>query len=138
MNRLSIYLLLISLLQAAAFAPPKHFRFTTPSASQSNQHPPTQLNAKLSPRQLQFWQDVSVGLLPIEKFYAEKNQSLDRIWDFCERAKSGVAADALGEGHEPSEEHVDGLTAKVCDWLNVQFVALNAFACAVSDVVLKF
>lgn len=39
---------------------------------------------------------------------------MDRIWDFCKRAKSGVSPDGLMEGHLPSEEHVDGLTAKVC------------------------
>lgn len=102
MSRLSILLLLISLIISSAFQSPRI----------THTHPRTQLY--LTPRQLQFWEDVETGLLPIEAFYKDKNLSMDRIWKFCERAKSGVAADGLCEGHEPSEEHVDGLTAKVC------------------------
>jgi hypothetical protein len=104
-------LLLLTLLQANAFTLPnasttinsRHLKITTPTVLQ------------LTPRQIQFWSDVQKGLLPIESYYrTNKNQDINRIWEFVSRAKSGVSAEPLMEGHEPSEEHVDGLTAKVC------------------------
>ena len=62
MNSLPIHLLLISLFQATAFAPPKPHT----SISTAPLRTPTHLQAKLSPRQLQFWQDVQSGLYTIE------------------------------------------------------------------------
>ena len=43
------------------------------------------LLSALSPRQLQFWEDVDDGLVDIEKFYASKGQSMERIRTFCRR-----------------------------------------------------
>ena len=39
----------------------------------------------LSPRQLQFWEDVDDGLVDIEKFYEAKGESMERIRTFCKR-----------------------------------------------------
>ena len=109
MNCIS-FLSIISLFLHASNAfhsPNQHF------STKPQHHFKHRTTLQLTPRQLQFWQDVSTGLQPIEKFYADKNQSLDRIWEFCERAKSGISAVGCMDGHEPSEEHVEGLTAKV-------------------------
>ena len=39
---------------------------------------------------------------------------MDRIWDFCKRAQGELPLPQVEVGgHQPSEEHVDGLTAKV-------------------------
>ena len=66
----------------------------------------------LSPRQLQFWEDVDDGLVDIEQFYEAKGQSMERIRTFCERAQGNLPLpEPAGPGHQPSEEHVDGLTA---------------------------
>ncbi|KAL7485933.1 hypothetical protein ACHAW6_011528 [Cyclotella cf. meneghiniana] len=72
------------------------------------------LQAELTPRQLQFWEDVESGLVDIEKYYESKNgQSMDRIWTFCKRAQGELPLPRPEvKGHQPSEEHVDGLTAK--------------------------
>lgn len=51
---------------------------------------------------------------------------MDRIWEFVRRAKSGVSAEGATEGHLPSEEHVDGLTAKVS---SLQLYHHNSFDC---------
>lgn len=67
----------------------------------------------LSPRQLQFWEDVDDGLVDIENFYQAKGQSMDRIRAFCDRAQGNLPLPKpASEGHQPSEEHIDGLTAK--------------------------
>ncbi|KAL7542757.1 hypothetical protein ACHAXR_012825 [Thalassiosira sp. AJA248-18] len=72
----------------------------------------TALNV-LTPRQLQFWEDVDDGLVDIEKFYEAKGQSMERIRTFCERARGDLPLpEPATQGHQPSEEHVDGLTAK--------------------------
>eukprot|EP00956_Cyclotella_meneghiniana_P013643 scaffold19816_cov56-Cyclotella_meneghiniana.AAC.3 len=108
MNCIS-FLSIISLFLHASNAfhsPNQHF------STKPQHHFKHRTTLRLTPRQLQFWQDVSTGLQPIEKFYADENQSLDRIWEFCERAKSGVSAVGCMDGQEPSEEHVEGLTAK--------------------------
>ena len=104
-----IYLLLTSLPYTLCFAPaPLHLQsLIHPSSTATT---PTSLSA-LTPRQRQFWSDVQSGLRPIESFYSTKNQDLHRIHQFIERAKSGQAAPSTVEGHLPSEEHVDGLTA---------------------------
>lgn len=74
-------------------------------------HCRTALN--LTPRQLQFWEDVNIGLNSIEKFYKDnRGQSMDRIRTFCERAQGNMPLpEPAAPGHQPSEEHIDGLTA---------------------------
>lgn len=67
---------------------------------------------QLTPRQLQFWEDVEEGLVGIEKFYEKQGQSLDRIHTFCKRARGDLPLpEPAKAGHQPSEEHIDGLTA---------------------------
>jgi hypothetical protein len=62
---------------------------------------------------MQFWEDVDDGLTDIENFWAKQGQDIDRIRTFAKRA-SGLLPppEPSGPGHEPSEEHVDGLTSK--------------------------
>jgi hypothetical protein len=70
------------------------------------------LNA-LTERQMQFWEDVEDGLDGIEEFYRKKGQDIDRIREFGKRARGEIpSVTANITGHEPSEEHIDGLTAK--------------------------
>ncbi|EJK47172.1 hypothetical protein THAOC_34126 [Thalassiosira oceanica] len=67
--------------------------------------------AALSPRQLQFWEDVDEGIDDVAKYY--ETEDMVRVRDFCSRAKGELPLpEPLGEGHLPSEEHVDGLTAR--------------------------
>eukprot|EP00578_Thalassiosira_sp_NH16_P018781 CAMPEP_0181086056 /NCGR_PEP_ID=MMETSP1071-20121207/5547_1 /TAXON_ID=35127 /ORGANISM="Thalassiosira sp., Strain NH16" /LENGTH=350 /DNA_ID=CAMNT_0023167875 /DNA_START=64 /DNA_END=1113 /DNA_ORIENTATION=- len=67
---------------------------------------------QLSPRQLQFWEDVDDGLVDIEAFYEAKGQSMDRIHTFCSRARGDLPLpEPASPGHQPSEEHIDGLAA---------------------------
>mmetsp|Transcript_14772 Transcript_14772/g.20876 ORF Transcript_14772/g.20876 Transcript_14772/m.20876 type:complete len:357 (+) Transcript_14772:152-1222(+) len=87
---------------------------------------PTKLFAakQLTERQLQFWEDVEDGLNDVESFYnkefnkddsesATNNSIIQRIRDFATRASNGnVPPQDVIPGHQPSEEHVDGLTAK--------------------------
>ena len=62
---------------------------------------------------MQFWEDVDEGLDGIENFYAKKGQDIDRIRTFSKRARGELPPPTgYGPGHDPSEEHVDGLTAK--------------------------
>ena len=70
--------------------------------------------AALSPRQLQFWEDVEEGIENVAKYYeAENGQDVARVRDFCIRAKGELPLpEPSGEGHMPSEEHIDGLTAR--------------------------
>jgi len=69
-------------------------------------------NLYLTPRQLQFWEEVESGLDDVENFYAEKGQSMERIRTFCIRAQGGLPLpEPASPGHQPSEEHIDGLTA---------------------------
>ena len=66
----------------------------------------------LTPRQRQFWEDVEAGLDDVEKFYEEKGQSMERIRTFCARAQGDLPLpEPAALGHQPSEEHIDGLTA---------------------------
>ena len=68
--------------------------------------------AQLTPRQLQFWEDVEEGLVGIENFYAKQGESMERIKSFCKRAQGDLPLPVpASAGHQPSEEHVDGLTA---------------------------
>ncbi len=67
---------------------------------------------QLTPRQLQFWEDVEEGLVGIEKFYEKQGQSLERIHTFCKRARGDLPLpEPAKKGHQPSEEHIDGLRA---------------------------
>jgi hypothetical protein len=67
----------------------------------------------LTERQLQFWEDVDDGLKEIEEYYKdEKNMDIDRIFSFAKNAQKQTLPPPQGPGHEPSEEHVDGLTAQ--------------------------
>jgi len=67
----------------------------------------------LTERQQQFWEDVEEGVDDIATYYEAKGDSLERIRAFGRSARgetpppTGYAA-----GHQPSEEHVEGLTAK--------------------------
>jgi len=68
----------------------------------------------LTERQMQFWEDVDDGLKDIEQYYrSEKNMDIDRIYAFAKSAqKISPPPKPQAPGHEPSEEHVDGLTAQ--------------------------
>eukprot|EP01082_Thalassiosira_pseudonana_P004288 g4528.t1 g4528 contig15:1210807-1212295(+) len=71
------------------------------------------LQAQLTPRQLQFWEDVEKGLEDVGKFYGSKGENIDKILTFCKRAQGELPLpEPVSSGHQPSEEHVDGLTAK--------------------------
>eukprot|EP00804_Cyclotella_cryptica_P027734 CCRYP_020465-RA/>CCRYP_020465-RA protein AED:0.10 eAED:0.10 QI:135/1/1/1/1/1/5/99/353 len=119
----SLPLLVLSALTlptASSFQAKQHFH---PSSyprrhATTTTHPSSSSSAlqaqRLTPRQLQFWEDVESGLVDIEKFYQSKNgQSMERIRTFCQRAQ-GELPPPFPEvsGNQPSEEHVDGLTAK--------------------------
>jgi len=71
------------------------------------------LNA-LTERQMQFWEDVEDGLVDIEKFYLEdKGEDIERVKEFAKSAQGlKPPPTGSGPGHQPSEEHVDGLTAR--------------------------
>ena len=87
---------------AAAFVPP------APSAPS----PLVALSA-LTERQMQFWEDVDDGIDDIAAYYESNGQSLDRIRAFGRSAR-GETPPPTGSapGHQPSEENVDGLTAR--------------------------
>ena len=70
------------------------------------------LNA-LTERQQQFFEDVEAGLFDIEAFWLKKGQDIDRVRRF-KRSAVGEILPPIGDvsGHEPSEEHIEGLTAK--------------------------
>ena len=64
-------------------------------------------------RQMQFWEDVEDGLNDIATVYNEKNLDIDRIREFALTAQGERPLPTpSGPGHQPSEEHVEGLTAK--------------------------
>lgn len=70
------------------------------------------LNA-LTERQMQFWEDVDDGLDDLERFWAKQGQDIDRIRTFAKRARGELPLPTpSGPAHEPSEEHVDGLTSR--------------------------
>lgn len=79
----------------------------------SANHPCFALGA-LTERQQQFWEDVESGLDDIESYYAEqKGLDIDRVRQFGRSARGEVdPPKGSAPGHEPSEEHIDGLTAK--------------------------
>jgi hypothetical protein len=100
-----VWFLLTPLSVAAAFAPTTT---TRPRAATTRTH-----LAVLTERQVQFWEDVQEGLQDIEEFYQKSNLGLERLWDFCASAQGKVAPPVpVDPGHEPSEEHVAGLTAR--------------------------
>eukprot|EP00560_Eucampia_antarctica_P002743 CAMPEP_0197834642 /NCGR_PEP_ID=MMETSP1437-20131217/23186_1 /TAXON_ID=49252 ORGANISM="Eucampia antarctica, Strain CCMP1452" /NCGR_SAMPLE_ID=MMETSP1437 /ASSEMBLY_ACC=CAM_ASM_001096 /LENGTH=224 /DNA_ID=CAMNT_0043439499 /DNA_START=84 /DNA_END=755 /DNA_ORIENTATION=+ len=70
----------------------------------------------LTERQMQFWEDVEDGLKTVERFYGcegEEDDDMERIREFVFTAK-GERPPPVGSlaGHEPSEEHIEGLTAR--------------------------
>ena len=66
----------------------------------------------LTERQMQFWEDVEDGLDDIEKFYKPKGGNIDRIRTFGKSARGEIPRPtSAAPGQQPSEEHVDGLTA---------------------------
>lgn len=67
----------------------------------------------LTERQRQFWEDVDDGLDDIEAFWVKKGQDIDRVRRF-KRSATGEILPPIGDvaGHEPSEEHIESLTAK--------------------------
>lgn len=80
---------------------------------------------------MQFWQDVDAGLEGIERFYRnQKNQDIDRIKEFC-LSSQGLLPPPQGSatGHEPSEEHVNGLTSQPY-WDTAQHPELFPWAAA--------
>jgi len=62
---------------------------------------------------MQFWEDVEDGLNNVALVFKENNLDIDRIRNFAQTAQ-GINPLPVPElpGHQPSEEHVDGLTAK--------------------------
>lgn len=71
----------------------------------------TLLKAQLTERQLQFWEDVENGLDTIKQ--SDSSINIDRIRRFGESARGEIDPPAgYAPGHEPSEEHIEGLTAK--------------------------
>lgn len=67
----------------------------------------------LTERQMQFWEDVEEGLDAIEAFWTKQGQNIDRIRTFGKSARGEIEAPVgAAPGHDPSEEHIEGLTAK--------------------------
>lgn len=67
----------------------------------------------LTERQEQFWEDVEGGLNDIERYYTKQGGNIDRIRRFGMRARGEIPLEkGYGDNHEPSEEHIEGLTAK--------------------------
>jgi aspartate beta-hydroxylase len=89
---------------------------------------------------MQFWEDVEDGLDDIEAFYARRQQDIDRIRQFAQSARGELPPPTgYAPGHEPSEEHVAGLTAKPF-WDVVSEPTLFPWAAeleAKSDVIMR-
>ena len=101
-------LLLMTVFSVGAFIPTDH----RPIGMSHMLQNPTSL-AALTERQMQFWEDVDDGLDDIESFFAKKGLDIDRIRAFGVMARGEVPPPSgYAEAHEPSEEHVEGLTAK--------------------------
>eukprot|EP00978_Attheya_sp_CCMP212_P029799 scaffold107168_cov45-Attheya_sp.AAC.1 len=96
------------------------FVTTTPLSAQSrlstrtSSSPSCMKLCALTERQMQFWEDVEEGLDDVAQFYVEsKGEDIDRIRAFGKSARGETPAPTgYGPGHQPSEEHVEGLTAK--------------------------
>ena len=88
----------------------------------------------LSERQLQFWEDVEDGIAPIASFYTTKET--DRVRTFIKSCKGDISPPAgYALDHQPSEEHIDGLSAKPF-WDSSDFEWGNKLE-EHSDVILK-
>lgn len=98
---------------AAAFATrsaPKKSASSPRAALLDPRESSTALSA-LTERQTQFWEDVEDGLDDVERVYGDG--SIDRIRAFGRSARGETPPPAgSAPGHQPSEEHVEGLTAK--------------------------
>lgn len=67
----------------------------------------------LTERQAQFWENVDDGLNDIETYYRNQGGNIDRIRRFGMRARGQIPLEpGYRDHHEPSEEHIEGLTAK--------------------------
>lgn len=67
----------------------------------------------LTERQMQFWEHVEDGLDDIENFYQSQGASIDRIRTFGKSARGEIAPPTGNVPKQlPSEEHVEGLSAK--------------------------
>lgn len=67
----------------------------------------------LTERQMQFWEDVDDVLTDVETTYSSGDVNIERIRGFALSAQGKTPA-PVGSlpGHQPSEENVEGLTAK--------------------------
>lgn len=89
--------------------------FTTLSASSSSFHAAsTTTCSALTPRKKQFWEDVADGLHDMEDFHQKQGTGdIDRVWAFCRSAQGKTPKPQPARpGQEPSEEHIEGLTAQ--------------------------
>eukprot|EP00551_Chaetoceros_affinis_P000137 CAMPEP_0203637548 /NCGR_PEP_ID=MMETSP0088-20131115/3844_1 /ASSEMBLY_ACC=CAM_ASM_001087 /TAXON_ID=426623 /ORGANISM="Chaetoceros affinis, Strain CCMP159" /LENGTH=340 /DNA_ID=CAMNT_0050492011 /DNA_START=49 /DNA_END=1071 /DNA_ORIENTATION=- len=94
--------------------------FTVPNAKVANNRVQSLGNVQtlfaLTERQMQFWEDVDDTLNDVEVVFKSddgQGQGIDRIRDFAKSAQGITPApQGLAPGHQPSEENVEGLTAK--------------------------
>jgi len=109
MVKFTAFLSFLLLANAAAFVP------STLKNRQVCRFPESSSSAldALTERQMQFWEDVGDGLNDVETVYNEDGLSIERIRAFALSAQGKTSAPTgYGPGHKPSEEHVEGLTAK--------------------------
>lgn len=104
MRYLVIWLALIDVSSAFRSIHSRTFSTTTATSARS----------ALTERQRQFWEDVETGLDDIEAYYkAQGTDNIDRIRTFGKSARGEIPRPtAAAPGQQPSEEHVEGLTAK--------------------------
>lgn len=105
--------LVLSLYNTKAFIPPTAYpKYQSLPSYQSRKISGHKCFA-LTERQLQFWEDVDDGLNDVETVYAERGFDIDRIRAFAQSSQ-GKSPPPTGYAikHQPSEEHVEGLTAK--------------------------
>ena len=83
------------------------------SAVSSQPRDVSPLAATLTDRQLQFWEDVEDGLDDVSAVFEGKGFDIERIRAFGISAR-GETPPPVGDaiGHQPSEEHVEGLTPR--------------------------
>lgn len=94
------------------------FMNASPVVSSSPAH--SSLRA-LTERQQQFWEDVEDGLDDVEAFYEKKGGDINRVRRFGMRARGEIPSEPGSAAfHEPSEEHIEGLTAKPF-WATTEF-----------------
>ena len=101
----------LSTVAASAVSAFVHTIPTTQDVVSTFSSPTTALFAtkQLTPRQLQFWEDVDEGLVGIEKFYEKQGQSMERIKTFCKRARGDLPEP---EPHGSSRQCGDYLAAR--------------------------